>query len=292
MHACRKLGQLLAFALLLFGGLAQAVSEPPAPYREETIPITLDDGRVLQARLRFPPGASAPLPAVMLFGGFRGAARVLDRVHAGEPLVFASFDYPFEPPRKFVFPKSLKHAPEMKAAIHGTLEGVGKLYLALRQRSDLDPKRITVAGASAGAPFATIAAAEHHIPGVVIVHGFGRITSVIARQFVRKWEPRYGRWSALPAWPLALFCIWYTGVPDPEDFAARMSGEQKVLMISAAQDSFIPREASDALWDAFDRSQAKHERVELPGDHVGRSDQQLAEILERALAWLRKNDLL
>ncbi|MCI0749606.1 MAG: hypothetical protein L0Y32_03525, partial [Nevskiales bacterium] len=64
----------------------------------------------------------------------------------------ATFDYPFDAPRKFIFPDSLKLAPELRDAIHGTLDGIGKLHDALKQRPDIDPARITVAGASAGAP--------------------------------------------------------------------------------------------------------------------------------------------
>ena len=101
----------------------------------------------------------------MLFGGFQNAARVLERVQTDQPLVWATFDYPFTPPRKFRFPSSLKYAPEARAAIHGSFDGVVKLHQALKARGDVDPKRITVVGASAGAPFATVGAARSDIPG-------------------------------------------------------------------------------------------------------------------------------
>ena len=286
MHAPRGPGQRRAAwlcALVLLLGAHGAAAEP-IPYHEERVALRLADGRALQARLRFPTHGHAPYPAVMLFGGFQGAARVLDRVHTDAAIVFATFDYPFDAPRKFVFPDSLKLAPEMKAAIHGTLEGVGALYEALRARPDIDPARISIAGASAGAPIATVAAAQHRIPGLVIVHGFGEVTRVVAHQFIRKW----GRWSTPLAWLLAWFCTWYTDVPAPEDFATRLRAGQRTLMIAAERDSFVPARASEALRRSLAGSGTQFEHVMLPGDHVGRSEEQIARMIERALVWMRR----
>jgi poly(3-hydroxybutyrate) depolymerase len=276
--------------MILLAWVSGAVAQ--GGYREERAIVALSSGQTVVARLRFPPTDERPLPAVMLFGGFQGAARVLDHVQTPEPIVFATFDYPFDAPRKFVFPDSLKLAPQMKAAIHGTLDGVGRLYQLLRSHPDIDPQRITVAGASAGAPLATVAAANHRIPGLVVVHGFGELRRVIAHQFARKFEQSVHPLVArAAAWPLAWFCVWYTGVPAPEEYAVKLAAGQRVLMVSAAEDSFVPLRSSDALWQALQRSAATREHLRLPGDHVGRSEQEMAGILEQALHWLRRNDL-
>jgi hypothetical protein len=275
-------------ALLLLPALATA-----RDYREERIPLTLDDGRTVEARLRLPVDAEGPFPVVMLFGGFRTADAVLDLVHTTRPVAWANFDYPFEGPRKFRFPQSLKLAPQMRAAIHGTFDGVGKLHAALKQHPEVDATRITVAGASAGAPFATVGAAKHGIPGAILVQGFGQVTQTIAHQFVRKYEPRWGGWVRRPARWLAAWILWYCDVPVIEDYARQMQPGQKVLLVTALDDDFIPRPSIDALWQALQQSGAHSEHLELPGTHL-RSDrhEQIADILQRSVEWLERHDLL
>ena len=264
-----------------------------ADYREENLTLTLDDGRTLTAQLRIPLEAQGKLPALMLFGGFRNAATVLDRVHTERPVIWASFDYPFEAPRKFEFPDSLKLAPQMRAAIHGTFEGVGKLYAQLKTHPEIDPARITVVGGSAGAPFAIVGAAQHGIPGVVLVQGFGDATRVVQHLLARKYEERWGAWARGPAWLLASWILWYCEAPDIVAHARALKPQQKVLLITAQEDDFIPKEAGEVLWKALQESDAQHERIELPGRHLrAGSAEQIADILQRALVWMEQNGLL
>jgi hypothetical protein len=74
----------------------------------------------------------------------------------------------------------------------------------------------------------------------------------------------------------------------PEDEALRLRTSQCVLMITAADDSFIPRSSSDALWDAIRRSGAKAERRMMPGDHLQPgSDELIHKIMGEVQGWLR-----
>jgi Prolyl oligopeptidase family len=267
----------------------------PAHARDEKLPLTLDDGRVLEATLRWPDGAApAKLPALMLFGGFRGAARVLDKVQAPRPLVWATFDYPFEPPRKFRFPASLADAPAARAAIHGSFEGIEKLHQALARHPRIDAARITVIGASAGAPFATVGAARQPIPGMILVEGLGDVPLVIGHLIARKYQPRYGDWVRFPARWLARWLNWYCEIPDIAAQARRLRATQKVLMVTATQDDFIPQPATEALWQALEASQSVHERIDLEGSHLGVGDDRgrIAEILRRSMQWLEQHALL
>lgn len=276
---------LLAVAVML---------TPPAHARDETLALTLDDGRTLQATLRLPDTGTGPWPALMLFGGFRHAAQVLDKVQTPRPVVWATFDYPFEPPRKFRFPSSLRHAPAARAAIHGSFEGIQKLYHALRDDPRIDAARITVVGASAGAPFATVGAAREPIPGVILVQGMADVPLVIGHLIARKYRPKYGDWIETPAHWLGHWIDWYCGIPDIAAQARRLRATQKVLMFTAARDDFIPPAATDALWQALEDSPALHERIDLEGLHLGIGDDtaRIADILRRALAWMERHDLL
>jgi dienelactone hydrolase len=281
-------------ALALTLALVAAEAAPAfAQARVETIPLTLHDGRAVVAQLRIPGDATRPLPALMLFGGFRSAARVLDKVHTDRSVVWATFDYPFEPPRKFRFPSSLKHAPEARAAIHGAFDGIGELYQALARHRAVDPARITVVGASAGAPFAIVGAARNPIPGVILVQGMGDVPAVIENILHRKYREQYGDWVAWPARWLARWINWYCEIPDIAAQARQLRASQKALMFTAAQDDFIPKPATESLWTALQASDAHVERIDLEGLHLGVGDDsaRIADILQRAMQWLERRGL-
>jgi len=273
---------------------ALALPAAAAGIRTETLTLTLDDGREVQAQLRFPEHGQGRLPALMLFGGFRRAAKVLDLVRSDRPVVWATFDYPFEPPRKFRFPASLKDAPEARAAIHGSFDGVGKLYQALARHPKIDPSRITVVGASAGAPFATVGAARNPIPGVILVQGFGDVTAVIENLILRKYRAKYGDWVARPSRWLAEWINWYCEIPDIAAQARTLRANQKVLIFTASQDDYIPRAASESLWTALEASEAVHERIDIQGLHLGVGDDsaRIADILQRSMKWMEEHGLL
>lgn len=279
-----------AVALLLLAWSAIATTAQAAV--QERVELVLEDGRRLEVQLRKPAGHTQPLPVVLLFGGFRGAATVLDAVPAGLPLIAASFDYPFDPPRKFRFPHSLRDVPALDRGIDQTFEGIAALVAHLRTRADVDPQRITIVGASLGAPFAVISAAELALPGLVVVHGFGEVRRVIAHQFIRKLEPRLGVWVRAPAWSLANVLVWGYGLPSPERYAPRLQASQQALMIAAAEDDLIPRRATETLWKAMASSSARIERRDHPGDHLrGIRDPRIAELVATALDWMEQAQL-
>ncbi|MEQ1439208.1 hypothetical protein AAG565_07580 [Fontimonas sp. SYSU GA230001] len=283
----RRSAERLAALLLL------AVAPAGAQMHSERVALRLDGGRVVEAELRRPADVDNPLPVVMLFGGFRGAATVLDAVPAGLPLVAASFDYPFDPPRRFRFPHSFADLPALGRGIDQTFEGIRLLSAHLRARPDIDARRITIVGASLGAPFAVVSAAELALPGVVVVHGFGRTAEVIAQQFVRKLEPRYGGWVRGPARLLAGLLAWAYDLPDAEIHAARLGSAQRALMIVAADDELIPAAATQALWQALHDAPAVAERIDEAGAHLrGQDDPRIADLVATALDWMRRVGLL
>lgn len=266
----------------------------PAAARDEVHPLTLDDGRTVSATIRIPDGATGRLPAVMLFGGFEHAAEVLDRVRVDRPVIWATFDYPFDAPRKFRFPSSLKYAPQLREAIHGSFDGVVKLHALLRARPDVDPARITVVGASAGSPFATVGAARAGIPGVIQVQGFADVTAAVQNILARRYRQKWGSWVEWPALWLAQGLVWYCEVPDIAAHARALKAHQQVLVFTSKHDTFIPKVASDALLDALDESAAYHEHIELDGGHIGVGDDTaiMARILQDAIAWMERRRLL
>ena len=284
----------LSAALLALAVLAPAAPAHAQGFRTETLTLALDDGRELPAQLRVPAGARQPLPALMLFGGFRSAAKVLDKVQVERPVIWATFDYPFEPPRKFRFPASLFDAPAARAAIHGSFEGIVKLHEALAQHPAVDPARITVAGASAGAQFALVGGARSPIPGVILVQGAGDVTAVIENLIARKYRAKYGEWVARPSRWLAEWIVWYCEIPDMAAQARQFRAGQKVVMFTATQDDFIPQAATESLWTALQESDAAVERIDVEGIHLGVGDdgERIADLLQRSMQWMGRNGLL
>lgn len=273
--------------------LLVAVAADAVQLREQ-LAFELASGRTLTAELRRPrQSAGQPLPAVMLFGGFRGAATVLDAVPPELPLVAVSFDYPFDPPRRFRFPQSLADVPALGRGIDETFEGIRWLTAALRARPDIDAQRLSIVGASLGAPFATVSAAELELPGLVIVHGFGEVRQVIAHQFVRAFEPRWGGWVRWPAQGLATLLTWGYRLPAPERYARRLGTDQRALMLVAGDDELIPAVATESLWRALRSSAAHVERIDESGGHLrGGDDPRIASLVPIVLDWLRGAGLL
>lgn len=289
MWRCRRLEvplkASLAATLLL---IAQTASARVI----ERVEFTLASGRILAAEMRYPANARGTLPAVMLFGGFRGAATVLDAVPQELPIVATSFDYPFDPPRDFVFPDTLRDVPAMARGIDETFEGIRRLSEHLRAREDIDDARITIVGASLGAPFATISAAEMKLPGLVIVHGFGEVRHVIGHQLARAAERRGIGWLRGPAQGFANLLTWGFRLPAPERYAPQLAGHQRALMIVAGDDELIPEHATETLWSALQMSDARVERIDEVGGHLrGIRDPRIGALVGTAMAWMRRNDL-
>jgi dienelactone hydrolase len=285
MSHCRRLEALLAIALLL---QAQAGNT----HVVENVDITLASGRALGVEIRRPPDVHGALPAVMLFGGFRGAATVLDAVPKDLPIAAASFDYPFDPPRDFEFPGTLRDIPAMARGIDETFEGIRRLSAHLRARDDIDDARITIVGASLGAPFATISAARLELPGLVIVHGFGGIRHVIGHQLAQAAQRRGYRWLRGPAQGFANLLTWGFRLPSPERYAPRLDEDQRALMIVAGDDELVPAHATETLWTALQASDARVERIDEAGGHLrGIRDPRIGELVGTAMDWMQRNGL-
>lgn len=266
-------------------------TEARAELRAETrVELRLQSGRVVTARLLLPVAADEPRPAVMLFGGLERGAAALDLVQPSRPTVIASFDYPFEFPESRSGSGVLRLLPATRRGIHDSLEAIGLLYAHLAAREDVDPARITIVGVSLGAPFAVLAAAEHGIPGVAVIHGFARVPEVIAHQLVTRWGEAF--WVRPAARMVGALLASYADVPDIEAQAQRLRPHQRAWMLSAAADERIPPSATRALREGFQASQATFTFETEPGEHLrGEDDPRIPALLERAEQWMDRAGL-
>lgn len=312
--ACLRSLATLALALLASFAMdraaaqaAQAKSLPPDAlkarisephFNQETIDFSAPGGQRLTAKVLVPgprklSDGDQKLPVLLVFGGFEEAAKVLDLLDPRVPMIVSSFDYPFTPPRRFEFPESFQYFPEAKRAIRETIEGIHELVNALKKRPDVDPSRITAVGASFGAPFVLAAAAENPgIAGIVLVHGFGDLAGTIEEIAARKWKRTVGALARPVAWLVSRLGLLYLNPPLPESSARKLSPSQRVLLVTARDDSMIPQKSTDSLWQALDASRASHERIDMPGAHLmPGSEKLIAEISVLVTEWMLKANL-
>ena len=284
---------------------AQARSLPPdvmkaraaePRFNREILSFTLPSGLGITATVMVPGPRKLEeqkLPVLLIFGGFEEAANVLDLLDPQIPAIISSFDYPFKPPRRFEFPESLAYLPRAKTAIHETIAGIEELVTQLKKRSDVDPNRITIVGASFGAPFALAAAAsDPEISGVVLVHGFGDIPGTATELLKRKWKPYLGFVAQPLAWMLTYGTWLYFETPSPEDYMKKLLPSQHLLLISAENDTRLPQKAVSSLWDSAKKARAEHEQIVVAGDHLDPGgDKPIKEITGLITEWLKKTEL-
>ncbi len=308
--------------LITLGVCLSFSSRADASLQSKTQTLHIPSGAALEAQIQVwsaeieDSKKQSPQPkpaAILVFGGFQNAAKVLDLLTPHlegigvSDVVLASFDYPFEPPRKFEFPASLRFAAQAKLMIHQTVEGIVELRRHLIEKWNVDPHRITLIGASLGAPFAALAAQPGLFPGLVFVHGFGEIQKTAQFQLEQSWSPKSqngnAKWPAKWAWlvtPVA-WCLtqigeWYFAMKSPEEAVSQLTPETKVFVISAENDRFIPQSASAALWNSVLRSKTVvRERWVMPGDHVQPGpggEAKIGQIFSKVCAWLKAQGLL
>jgi dienelactone hydrolase len=258
-------------------------------------PLRLPGGELLHAKALIVADAGTrarKLPALLVFGGFEEAGRVLELLDPKIPVVLASVDYPYRGPRRFEFPGTLREAPRLRRAARDMTAAVEALASEIARVPEVDPSRLGVIGASFGAPFALEAAANlgARMRYVILVHGFADAAGTIEHRLHQIWSDRLG-WLARPAAWLTARLIWaYLGAPDPGESAARLAAGTRAVMIEATEDRFIPRPARERLWERLRASRAQVSRIAMPGDHVQPgSDALIAEIMRKVERWLGEN---
>ena len=279
----------------LAAALLAAVLVPPAASgSEERLTLRLASGTQVQVRLLRTSESAGPLPAVVVLGGLERGAGVVDLVPRTADTVLVGFDYPFALPREVRLTEVVSLARTLTQGIAETLETVGRLQTLLAARRDIDPARLTIVGVSLGAPFAVIGAAEHDFRGLVIIDGFGDVPRTLRHQFARRWRERYGAvlGEAL-AWLAQKAALWLVDLPDLEGAARRLRADQRVYMVNAQDDEFVPEESRRSLREALRRSRAQLTVQTTPGRHVrGTDEQAVAQLYELARSWMGRQGLV
>ncbi len=284
--------RFILFCLLLSNTLAWSKET-----QYEKLPLLLKDGTKITANLKtlIVHPKKKKRPVILVFGGFQDAARVLELIDLKRDVMLASFDYPFTPPKEpFQFPKSLKYLPQAKATIWNTLEGIELLINKLKKKSEVNPEKINILGASFGAPFAVYAAAKSQdLKGLIIIHGFGKIKEVIQHQAEKKLTLKFGSFAKVLSSAAAQTSWRYVGLPEIESKAKTLTNTQKVLMIQAENDERIPKHIQLSLKSAIQSSNAKLKYETISGGHLAPNQpKKIKKLLNKVTQWMDQNNLL
>lgn len=210
--------------------------------------------------------ASAPReprrrPLYLLLGGYRTGARAAMLVEETRGAVVAAMDYPYDGPLDVRGPAVLGRLPDIRRAILDTPPAIALALDYLLAAPEVDPERVELVGVSLGAFFAPVAAAlDPRITRLWLVHGAAR-----PREVLEHGLRRYVEW-ALPREIVAVAANVVFAGPQlaPERWLPRVS-PRPVIMIGAAGDRSLPRDAVEALYAS---AREPKDRIRLPGRHV------------------------
>ncbi|MDD5304974.1 MAG: prolyl oligopeptidase family serine peptidase [Elusimicrobia bacterium] len=237
-------------------------------------------------------GRPRRLPSLIVLGGLETGARSLELIEPDLPVVLAAFEYPYAGPRRFQFPRTLVDGPRVKQAVAETPFDVRALHRFLRAQPYADADRVCVVGVSFGAPFALRAAADDpDLKCLVLVHAFADVEGTSADRMRQLWSGRLGPLARPAAWLLSRLMVASLAPPRPEEDAARLRADQRVLMVEAGDDTLIPAASRDLLWRRLQSSGARARRVVMPGEHLlPGSEETIARIVTAVERWLSNED--
>lgn len=287
----------IALALVAAPLDCSAQSRPEGlSWRSETTELALSSGKKIVATLRIPERSKKnPLPALVIFGGFEEAGKVLELVSPTDPIILASFDYPFSAPRKLSFPGSLVLLPQAKRMIHETLEGARLLGEFLAKRADVDSEKISILGASFGAPFAIVVASQSPevYSSLVLIHAFADVPATASYRLKQVWEARYGI-VARPIADALVSTLWlYANAPNPTEAAEKLLPGQMVLVIEAEEDDMIPKASRQDMLNRIRRSSAEVAYKSFPGGHLHPGAYaMIRDLMKEVTAWMFKKNIL
>lgn len=259
----------------------------------EHLRLTTPSGAVRECRVTHPSTQAGLLPAAVIMGNVEHGAGALDFLPSVNDAVLASCDYPDQFPHQLIWSQLLEERRSVETGIEDMVTVLGRLREILAARKDVDATRLTLIGVSMGSPLALMAGARYDYPGVVLLHGFGDLPHVLQYQFERPWRSHYGPFGVAMAWLARVTLLAFVNLPDPESDAARLRAHQRVLLVYADADKFIPAEATESLVNALRQSQAHVDLRHTPGGHVrGDNQAKIMMLFDLATAWMRAQDLL
>ena len=229
---------------------------------QHTVELVSSSGLVVNLRVSRPI-ADGRYPVVLVAGGHRTGKDAVDLAGAPTGIIYAAIDYPYtgdhEPRGAWA---SLQTVPKIQQAFLDTPPALALANTWLREQPWVDASQVELIGASLGAPFASVAGAiDDRFARLWILHGGGDNVAWASHAGQRHIENETLRRG------VARFALWLTGSFsfDTPEWIERVS-PRPVVIVSACDDDYVPREAQDALL-----ATASSDHVEfiwVDGEHI------------------------
>jgi hypothetical protein len=280
----RRLAIALGVPALLFAGTAAWLLRDPTPhflerrsrlavvrvdtldrdsaYTNERVRLEARNGLRVDLMVRSPRGDSAGgRPLFVILGGYETGQRAAALFEDTHGMVIAALSYPYDGPVRLKGLAVVEHVPAIRRALLDTPPATMLALDYLLSRTDVDTTRVELLGASFGTSFGCIVGAlDTRVTRVWSLHGAGMPYTLISHN-LRKSVP----FAPARVVVAGLANLLASGPRlAPERWAGRIA-PRPFVMINAAEDERMPREAVMALYESAGEPK---ELVWLPGVHV------------------------
>ena len=291
----RRLTIALGVLFLLFAGLAALLLRDPTPYflerrsrltvvrvdtlerdsayTNERVRLEAESGLRVDLLVRAPrndsaathvtgsPATGSRRPLFVILGGYETGQRAATLFEDTRGMVIAALSYPYDGPVRLKGLAVVRHVPAIRRALLDTPPATMLALDYLLSRSDVDTSRVELLGASFGTAFGCIVGAlDQRVTRVWSLHGAGKPYMLISHN-LQKSVP----FPPARKMVAGLATLLASGPRlAPERWVGRIA-PRSFVMINAAEDERMPREAVMALYES---AREPKELVWLPGVHV------------------------
>jgi fermentation-respiration switch protein FrsA (DUF1100 family) len=181
-------------------------------------------------------------PVVIVIGGTNTGRMAAELFTPDSPYLILGLDYPWDGPTQLTWLQFLVRVFAVRRAMLLTPSAVMLGIDFVTGRSDVDPGRVVLAGASFGAQLITVAGAlDQRAQSVLIIYGGGDYSELLNANL--KVEPRWLRLG------LARAGAWLLEPIEPLDYVSQIA-PRRVVLINGREDDRIPHRCVERLYDA------------------------------------------
>lgn len=259
--------------------LTREKTQAGAIYKEYTLRST--SGLTVDISVRLPGSMNAPLPLVVLLGGYGTGRHATELITRPVDMVVASLSYPYGGDRRMQGVGLLKNIRHIQNAMLDITPATLLTLEFLLQQPYVDQHQIELVGVSLGAFFATIPAAlDQRIHRLWLVQGAGDPKAIFAYRMESNIKSVW--WRDKLAAVIALIANVHH--LTPEYWTARVS-PRPIVVINSRADPTFPEQSVKVLHQSL---REPYEVIWLEGGHVKPSEKgiikQLSDVVFERIA--------
>ena len=264
LHYTDRKGQLIK--------VQQTAQWPERDSLYTELTLISSSGLRVELTTRLPTTASSPRPLVLLLGGRRTGRDAVKLITETHGVAIAAISYPYSGDPKAKGMALVTDLYDIQQAIRDTAPALMLTMDYLMTDSQINPKRIELAGVSLGAFFVSVPGAlDPRFRRVWLIHGAGEPAKVLG-----KGTERYLSSTAL-CYVAGQLLGWMTLSHhlEPEEWVGRIS-PRPVIIINAREDRSFPVTSIAALHKAVNEP---YEIIWTEGEHIMPSRMEIVETI-------------